>query len=223
MTHYRRSITEPNREGLSWDELWKAADEGLIVSWERGRELVREKPAWAEAALAGEVLELPWRRDTHYYVAMWQGLRGEDLDFDFARGHVLTCAKTGKTWKVAPRGGETSEPHGRFELKTGEGGTFRFNLRAGNHEVVLTSQAYSTKAAAIVGIESVKRNASSAAAFERREASDGRPYFVVVAGNGQVVGQSQMYAAAASMEKGIDAVRRAAPGAEIEDVTVELG
>jgi hypothetical protein len=33
-----RSITEPIREGASWDERWNAADDGLIACWERGRE-----------------------------------------------------------------------------------------------------------------------------------------------------------------------------------------
>jgi hypothetical protein len=38
MTRLRRSITEPIREGQSWNELWRAPDRGLICCWERGRQ-----------------------------------------------------------------------------------------------------------------------------------------------------------------------------------------
>ena len=37
-TRLRRSIDEPIREGLTWNELWKGPDEGLIWCWERGRQ-----------------------------------------------------------------------------------------------------------------------------------------------------------------------------------------
>ena len=51
---------------------------------------------------------------------------------------------------------------GKFVLKETETG-FRFNLKAGNGEVIATSQIYKTKAAAENGIESVKKNAPDAA------------------------------------------------------------
>jgi uncharacterized protein YegP (UPF0339 family) len=47
----------------------------------------------------------------------------------------------------------------RFVLKKGSTGKFRFNLVATNGQVIATSEAYETKASAINGIESVKRNA----------------------------------------------------------------
>ncbi|MBV6274222.1 YegP family protein [Alcaligenaceae bacterium CGII-47] len=42
-----------------------------------------------------------------------------------------------------------------------------FNLRAGNHHVILTSQRYASKAAALGGIESVRKNAASDTRFAR--------------------------------------------------------
>jgi uncharacterized protein YegP (UPF0339 family) len=51
---------------------------------------------------------------------------------------------------------------GRFVLKKDAKGQFRFNLVAGNGEIIATSEAYTTKAAAINGIDSVKRNAADA-------------------------------------------------------------
>jgi uncharacterized protein YegP (UPF0339 family) len=46
----------------------------------------------------------------------------------------------------------------KFVLKKGSTGNFRFNLVATNGQVIATSEAYESKASAIKGIESVKRN-----------------------------------------------------------------
>ena len=50
----------------------------------------------------------------------------------------------------------------KFVLKKGTTGKFRFNLVATNGQVIATSEAYETKASALKGIESVKRNAPTA-------------------------------------------------------------
>jgi uncharacterized protein YegP (UPF0339 family) len=47
----------------------------------------------------------------------------------------------------------------KFVLKKGSTGKFHFNLIATNGQVIATSEAYESKAAAINGIESVKKNA----------------------------------------------------------------
>jgi uncharacterized protein YegP (UPF0339 family) len=52
---------------------------------------------------------------------------------------------------------------GRFELYEDAGGRFWFRLKAGNGQVIASSQAYSTKKACLSGIESVRRNAPGAA------------------------------------------------------------
>jgi len=41
-------------------------------------------------------------------------------------------------------------------------GKYRFRLKAGNGEIIASGEAYETKAAALNGVESVKRNASDA-------------------------------------------------------------
>ena len=48
-----------------------------------------------------------------------------------------------------------------YELKTTSDGQYMFNLHAANHEVIATSERYTTKHAAENGIESVRRNAST--------------------------------------------------------------
>jgi len=52
---------------------------------------------------------------------------------------------------------------GKFELYKDKSGEFRFRLKAGNGEVIATSsESYGTKAAAMNGIDSIKRNAAEA-------------------------------------------------------------
>ena len=48
---------------------------------------------------------------------------------------------------------------GEFVIKKSSGGQFCFNLKAGNGEIILTSELYKAKASAVNGIESVKKNA----------------------------------------------------------------
>jgi uncharacterized protein YegP (UPF0339 family) len=51
---------------------------------------------------------------------------------------------------------------GKFELYKDRSGQFRFRLKAGNGEIIATSEAYVSKAGAQNGIESVKTNAPGA-------------------------------------------------------------
>jgi len=50
----------------------------------------------------------------------------------------------------------------KFELKTAASGQIHFNLKAGNGEIIATSEMYESKAAALNGIDSVRRNAADA-------------------------------------------------------------
>ena len=50
----------------------------------------------------------------------------------------------------------------KFVVKKGTTGKFRFNLVATNGQVIATSEAYETKAKALAGVESVRKNAASA-------------------------------------------------------------
>lgn len=52
------------------------------------------------------------------------------------------------------------------------------------------------------------------AKYEVREASDGSFYFVLVAGNGEVLTTSETYTRREDAERGIEDARRAAAGAE---------
>ncbi len=108
---------------------------------------------------------------------------------------------------------------GKFELKQSGSGKYVFNLRAGNNQVILTSQLYSDKSGAKNGIESVKRNAPADDNYERKTSKADEPFFVLKAANGQVIGKSEMYSSSSAMENGIKSVKTNAPGAEIVDRT----
>lgn len=51
---------------------------------------------------------------------------------------------------------------GKFIIKKGTTGKFRFNLLSTNGQVVASSEAYNTKAAAMAGVRSVQKLAADA-------------------------------------------------------------
>lgn len=106
---------------------------------------------------------------------------------------------------------------GKFEIKKDKAGKLRFNLKASNGQVILSSEAYNSKAACENGIESVRKNSQNDKMFDKKKAKDGSPYFSLKASNGQVIGDSQMYASASSMAKGIASVKKNAPKATVQD------
>lgn len=108
---------------------------------------------------------------------------------------------------------------GKFELKTAANGKFHFSLKAGNGQIIFSSEMYETKSAAENGIASVVKNAGDDTRFERRKAANGDPFFVLKAGNGEVIGRSETYSADGAMENGIESVKTNAPGADIADAT----
>jgi uncharacterized protein YegP (UPF0339 family) len=107
----------------------------------------------------------------------------------------------------------------KFDLKVAADGQYMFNLKAANGEVILTSERYKQKAGAENGIASVRTNAAQDSNYDRKTARSGEPYFVLKAGNGEVIGTSEMYSSTSAMEKGIESVKRNAPEAAISDET----
>jgi uncharacterized protein len=108
---------------------------------------------------------------------------------------------------------------GTYVLDRSKTGKFKFNLRAANHKVILSSELYESKESATAGIESVRKNGTLDERFQRKTAKDGSAYFVLTATNGQTVGKSEMYSSAGSMEKGIDSVKKHAKSATVSDRT----
>ena len=109
---------------------------------------------------------------------------------------------------------------GKFVISTRKNGEFQFSLKAGNGQEILGSEGYTTKAACLNGIESVKKNSQDDARFDRLESKNGKYYFNLKATNGQIIGTSEMYESTASRDNGIASVAKNALDSPIEDLTV---
>ena len=116
---------------------------------------------------------------------------------------------------------------GKFVISEAKNGV-KFNLKAGNGEIIATSEVYSSKAACENGIESVKKNAPVAPVedqtvenyaqeknpkFEVYKDKAGEFRFRLKAGNGQIIAVGQGYKAKARCLNGIESIRKNAPDA----------
>ena len=119
---------------------------------------------------------------------------------------------------------------GTFEVKkSGDG--LMFNLKAGNGEVIGSSEVYNSRASLENGIASVKKNAPEAPVenqtvenFEQKTCPKFEVYvdkageyrFRLKAANGQVIATGEGYKAKKSCLNGIESIRKNAPDAPIE-------
>ena len=108
---------------------------------------------------------------------------------------------------------------GKFEVSKRNNGEFQFHLKAGNGQIILSSEGYSARASCLNGVESVRKNSQDDSRYERKIASNDKPFFNLTATNGQVIGSSQMYADEAGRDNGIASVKSNAAEAELVDLT----
>jgi len=107
---------------------------------------------------------------------------------------------------------------GTFEIFKDTAGQFRYRLKAGNGEIILASEGYTTKANAENGIASVRTNAPIDSRYERKQSAAGYT-FVLKAANGEPIGHSEVYSSAQGRDKGIESVKENAPDAKVVDLT----
>ena len=118
---------------------------------------------------------------------------------------------------------------GKFVIKQTKTG-FVFNLKAGNGEIIATSEVYTTLANCKNGIASVKKNSVLAKLedqtvegfekltnpkFEVYTDKAGETRFRLKARNGEIIATGESYKAKASCLNGIESIRKNAPDAEI--------
>lgn len=108
---------------------------------------------------------------------------------------------------------------GYFEINKSSDGQFRFVLKAGNAETILTSELYKAKNSAENGIASVQVNCTLEERYERKTSSNGKEFFNLKAANSQVIGTSQMYDSTQSRESGIESVKANGISKTIKDNT----
>ena len=108
-----------------------------------------------------------------------------------------------------------------FEIYQDKKEEFRFRLKAKNGQNILASEGYVSKQACLKVIESVKKNSSDDSKFKLKETSNSKWHFNLVAGNGQVIGTSQLYESENGAKKGIESVKNNAPEADIIELENE--
>jgi uncharacterized protein YegP (UPF0339 family) len=108
---------------------------------------------------------------------------------------------------------------GKYVLSKATNGQFFFNLHAANGERILTSELYTTKSAALNGIESVRANSPIDSRYERFNDKAGKPRFNLKAANSQVIGVSEGYSTPQARDQGIASCKVNGPSATTEDRT----
>jgi len=108
---------------------------------------------------------------------------------------------------------------GKYILSKATNGQFYFNLHAANGEKILTSEHYTTKTAALNGIESVKVNSPIDSRYERLNDKANMPRFNLKAANAQVIGVSESYSSPTARDQGIASCKANGPTATTEDRT----
>lgn len=119
---------------------------------------------------------------------------------------------------------------GKFVIKPAKSGSYVFNLKAGNGEIIAVSEVYNSLDACKNGVQSVKTNAPEAALedqtapdftteknpkFEMYTDKAGEFRFRLKAKNGQIIATGEGYKAKAGCKNGIESIRKNAPEAEV--------
>ncbi|MDQ6480924.1 YegP family protein [Dyadobacter sp. LHD-138] len=106
---------------------------------------------------------------------------------------------------------------GKYVITKRANGEYQFNLKADNGQVILASEGYAAKSSCENGIDSVKKNSPDDARYEKNTSKNGKYYFNLKAGNGQIIGSSEMYESTAGRDNGIESVKKNGPTATTTD------
>lgn len=108
----------------------------------------------------------------------------------------------------------------KFQIYVGKDDQFYFRLSAVNGEIILGSEGYTARLSCQNGIDSVKENAPSDQRYQRKTTADGQFYFTLTAANSEPIGKSESYTTERARDNGIEAVKKTAPEAPVEDITI---
>jgi len=110
---------------------------------------------------------------------------------------------------------EANTTGARVEVLVGETGKFRFNVHAKNGAIVLSSEQYTTEAAAFNGAFAVQAEGQTATNYSIKENASGGFYFTLSALNGQIIGMSQQYTTRASAASAITSLKSFLPAVSV--------
>ena len=94
----------------------------------------------------------------------------------------------------------------KFEISTNIANKYYWKLKAPNGQIILMSEFYETTQGCQNGIESVRVNSLIEANFDIRLSKDKKRYFVLKAGNGEIIGTSETYNSLSGVVNGIELV-----------------
>ncbi len=118
---------------------------------------------------------------------------------------------------------------GKFVYKDTANGGMKFDLKAGNGEIIASSQIYKSEKSCLAGIESVRTNCAAEVEDQTVEGFEVKKHpkyelytdkagefrFRLKAKNGEIIATSEGYKAKASALNGIDSIKRNAPDAPV--------
>jgi uncharacterized protein len=154
-------------------------------------------------------------------VSAYQVLEAKNGEFYFnlkaSNGEVIATSETYASKSNATRAARTvrglvrvlggdvtvAKREEHFELFVGENTQHYFRLRAGNGEIVLGSEGYSSKAAALNGIASVLANGARETQYEVNETIAGKYGIRLVAGNGTIIATGESYASKSNATRAV--------------------
>lgn len=125
---------------------------------------------------------------------------------------------------------------GKFVIEKSKNDKFKFNLKAGNNQIIATSQMYDSLAGCKNGIESVRKNSIAAnmedqtvegyataknPKWEVYKDAKGEFRFRLKASNGEIIVTGEGYKAKDGLMNGIESIKKNAPEAEIVDKSAE--
>lgn len=105
----------------------------------------------------------------------------------------------------------------KFVVTKRGNGEFQFVLK-NDDQVLLSSEGYSSMSGCENGIESVRKNSQEEGRYAHEVAKNGKHYFNLKAGNGQIIGTSPMHNAKADADKNAESVQKMAAKATIENL-----
>jgi len=109
---------------------------------------------------------------------------------------------------------------GKFEVYKDKAGKFRYRLVAANGKTIMVGQGYSSRAACLKGIASVKKNSLKASNFQvYQNKSGGYSFRLIAPENKEIIGTGQSYSSRGGCRKGVASVgKKNARVAKIVDV-----
>ena len=162
--------------------------------------------AVVEAAKSSKNFEVKLANNGDYYFTLKAG-NGEIVGLGqlySTKSSALRGASTTRSLvKITKEGVAAAPKRERFEIFTGENRQSYFHLRAGNGEIMLGSEGYTSKTSTLHDIESVRDNGAAASAYQVFETANGEYAVRLVAKNGEVIARGESYASKSNATRAV--------------------